>query len=41
MHGRYLHLGYLLSAQVQVGAWSDAETTMRQISTMVSDVSPM
>jgi transcriptional regulator with XRE-family HTH domain len=39
MRGRYLHLGYLLSAQVQVGAWSDAETTMRQIATMVSDVS--
>jgi transcriptional regulator with XRE-family HTH domain len=39
MRGRYLHLGYLLSAQVKVGAWSDAETTMRQIATMVSDVS--
>lgn len=39
MRGRYLHLGYLLSAQVQVGAWSDAEKTMRQIATMVSDVS--
>jgi transcriptional regulator with XRE-family HTH domain len=39
MRGRYLHLGYLLGAQVKVGAWSDAETTMRQISTMVSDVS--
>ena len=39
MRGRYLHLGYLLSAQVQMGAWSDAETTMRQIATMVSDVS--
>ncbi len=39
MRGRYLHLGYLLSAQVTVSAWSDAETTMRQIATMVSDVS--
>jgi hypothetical protein len=39
MRGRYLHLGYLLGAQVKVGAWSDAETTMRQILTMVSDVS--
>ena len=39
MRGRYLHLGYLLGAQVKVGAWSDAETTMRQIATMVSDVS--
>ncbi|MGH3823568.1 MAG: hypothetical protein ACRDRA_12180 [Pseudonocardiaceae bacterium] len=39
MRGRYLHLGYLLDAQVQVGAWSDAETTMCQIATMVSDVS--
>jgi transcriptional regulator with XRE-family HTH domain len=39
MRGRYLHLGYLLSAQVKVGAWSDAETTMRQIASMVSDVS--
>ena len=39
IRGRYLHLGYLLNAQVQVGAWSDAERTMRQIATMVSDVS--
>jgi transcriptional regulator with XRE-family HTH domain len=39
MRGRYLHLGYLLSAQVQVAAWSDAETTMCQIATMASDVS--
>lgn len=39
MRGRYLHLGYLLSAQVKVGAWSDAETTMRQIASMASDVS--
>lgn len=39
MRGRYLHLGYLLGAQVNVGAWSDAETTMHQIATMVSDVS--
>ncbi len=39
VRGRYLHLGYLLSAQVQVEAWSDVETTMRQIATMVSDVS--
>ncbi|MCA1675457.1 MAG: hypothetical protein LC799_25815, partial [Actinobacteria bacterium] len=38
VRSRYLHLGYLLSAQVEVGAWSDAETTMRQIATMVSDV---
>ncbi len=36
--GRYLHLGYLLGAQVQVGAWSDAETTMRQIGVMVGGV---
>jgi transcriptional regulator with XRE-family HTH domain len=39
MRGRYVHLGYLLGAQVQVGAWSDAETTIGQIATMVSDVS--
>jgi transcriptional regulator with XRE-family HTH domain len=39
MRGRYLHLGYLLSAQVKVGAWTDAEMTMRQIATMVNDVS--
>jgi tetratricopeptide (TPR) repeat protein len=38
MRGRYLHLGYLLSVQVKVGAWSDAETTMHQIATMVRDV---
>jgi len=38
MRGRYLHLGYLLGAQVKVGAWSDTETTMRQIATMVGDV---
>jgi transcriptional regulator with XRE-family HTH domain len=36
---RYLHLGYLLKAQVTVGTWRDAETTMHQITTMVSDVS--
>jgi transcriptional regulator with XRE-family HTH domain len=35
---RYNSLGYLLSAQVKVGAWSDAEATMQQISTMVGDV---
>lgn len=29
---------YLLDAQAKAGAWSDAETTMRQIATMVSDV---
>ncbi|MGH3870565.1 MAG: helix-turn-helix domain-containing protein [Pseudonocardiaceae bacterium] len=39
LRDRYLHLGYLLSAQVQVGAWSDAETTMCQIATMAGDVS--
>lgn len=39
MRGRYLHLGYLLNAQVQVGAWGDADRTMREIATMVSDVS--
>lgn len=39
VRGRYLHLGYLLSAQMQVEAWSDVKTTMRQIGTMVSDVS--
>ena len=38
VRGRYLHLGYLLGAQVQVGAWSDAETTMRQIGAMVGHV---
>ncbi len=38
VRGRYLHLGYLLGAQVKVGAWSDAETTMRQIGAMVGDV---
>lgn len=39
MRGRYNHLGYLLKVQARVGAWSDAETTMRQIAAMVSDVS--
>jgi hypothetical protein len=39
MRGRYLHLGYLLGAQVKVGAWSGTERTMHQIATMVSDVS--
>lgn len=38
MHSRYLSLGYLLGAQATVGAWSDAETTMRQIETMVGEV---
>lgn len=38
LRGRYLHLGYLLGAQVKVGAWSDAETTMCQIGAMVGDV---
>ena len=38
VRGRYLGLGYLLGAQVQVGAWSDAETTMRRIGAMVGDV---
>jgi hypothetical protein len=38
VRGRYLHLGYLLGAQVKVGAWSDAETTMCQIGIMVGDV---
>ncbi|MGH4008306.1 MAG: helix-turn-helix domain-containing protein [Pseudonocardiaceae bacterium] len=38
MRGRYLHLGYLLGAQVKVGAWSDAENTMCQIGAMVGDV---
>lgn len=38
VRSRYLHLGYLLGAQVRVGAWSDAETTMRQIGAMVGDV---
>jgi tetratricopeptide (TPR) repeat protein len=38
MRGRYVHLGYLLGAQLKVGAWNDAETTMRQIATMVGDV---
>ncbi|PZS40041.1 MAG: hypothetical protein DLM62_04970 [Pseudonocardiales bacterium] len=37
--GGLMHLGYLLSAQVKVGAWSDAEATMRQIATMIIDVS--
>lgn len=36
--GRYLHLGDLLGAQVQVGAWSEAETTMCQIGAMVGQV---
>jgi len=35
VRSRYLHLGYSLGAQVQVGAWNDAETTMRQIEAMV------
>lgn len=38
VRGRYLHLGYLLGAQVKVGAWSDAEATMCQIGAMVGDV---
>ncbi|MGH3867490.1 MAG: XRE family transcriptional regulator [Pseudonocardiaceae bacterium] len=38
VRSRYLHLGYLLGSQVRVGAWSDAETTMRQIGAMVGDV---
>ncbi|MGH3832536.1 MAG: XRE family transcriptional regulator [Pseudonocardiaceae bacterium] len=38
MRSRYLGLGYLLGAQVKVGAWSDAETNMRQITTMVGHV---
>ena len=38
VRGRYLHLGYLLDAQVKVGAWSDAETTLCQIGAMVGDV---
>ncbi len=37
--GRYNNLGYLLSAQAQVRAWRDTETTMREIATIVSDVS--
>lgn len=36
--GRYLHLGYLLDAQVKVGAWNDAETTTRQIAPLIGDV---
>jgi hypothetical protein len=39
MCARYNNLGYLLKAQAKVGAWSAAETTMRQIAAMVSDVS--
>ncbi|MDQ3765583.1 MAG: hypothetical protein M3460_30405 [Actinomycetota bacterium] len=35
---RYNSLGYLLGVQARVGAWNDAETTMCQIATMVSDV---
>ncbi|MGH3799808.1 MAG: XRE family transcriptional regulator [Pseudonocardiaceae bacterium] len=38
VRGRYLHLGYLLGAQVKAAAWSDAETTMCQIGAMVGDV---
>jgi DNA-binding XRE family transcriptional regulator len=38
VRGRYLHLIYLLGAQAQVGAWSDAETTMCQIGAVVGDV---
>lgn len=38
MRGCYLGLGYLLGAQVTVGAWRDAETTMHQIMTMVGHV---
>ncbi|MGH3826488.1 MAG: XRE family transcriptional regulator, partial [Pseudonocardiaceae bacterium] len=38
LRGRYLNLGYLLGAQVKVGAWRDAETTMSQITTMVGQV---
>jgi hypothetical protein len=36
--GRYLHLGYLLGAQVTVGAWSDAEATMCELGDMVGEV---
>ncbi|MGH3719767.1 MAG: XRE family transcriptional regulator [Pseudonocardiaceae bacterium] len=35
---RYMGLGYLLGAQVKVGAWRDAEATMRQIAAMVGHV---
>lgn len=38
MRGRYVHLGYLLGAYVKVGAWRDAEMTMRQIMPMIGCV---
>ncbi|MGH3773287.1 MAG: XRE family transcriptional regulator [Pseudonocardiaceae bacterium] len=38
MRRRYLTLGYLLGAQVKVGAWSDAEATMGQIAAIVGHV---
>lgn len=38
MRGRYLGLGYLLGAQVAVGTWRDAETTMHEIATMIGQV---
>lgn len=38
VRSRYTTLGYLLGAQVQVGAWSDAEATMCQIGAMVGQV---
>ena len=38
MRTRYVDLGYLLGAQVTVGAWNDAETTMHQITTIVGHV---
>ncbi|HKR52309.1 MAG TPA: XRE family transcriptional regulator, partial [Pseudonocardiaceae bacterium] len=38
VRSRYNNLGYLLGVQVRVGAWSDAETTIRQIGELVGDV---
>ncbi|MGQ0777404.1 MAG: helix-turn-helix domain-containing protein [Pseudonocardiales bacterium] len=38
VRSRYLHLGYLLGAQVEVNSWSEVEATMHQIATMVGDV---
>ncbi len=38
LRGRYLHLGYLLGAQAEVGAWRDAEATMHQLAPLVGEV---
>jgi transcriptional regulator with XRE-family HTH domain len=38
VRSQYVHLGYLLGAQVRVGAWTDAEASMRRIARLVTEV---